>query len=112
MCGQDRARVTSPMSSYLQEWQNCKTLTNQFILAFVVQISIVIACIYFGAAARRNLEIWLALELCWAAIFVLTAIRLQRFECPRCGKRYFVGPRYHNVFARHCLNCGLQKYSD
>jgi hypothetical protein len=101
-----------PMSDYQSAWQKCTSLTNQFVFALVVQIVIVAASIYYSAAIRRNFATTGVLELCWIAVFFVTAIRLQSFRCPRCGEKFFVSSKYHNVFARRCLNCGLPKYSN
>jgi hypothetical protein len=99
------------MSDYHSAWEKCRSLTNQFVLAFIVQMLIVAASIYYSAAIRRNFTPTVVLELCWIVIFFVTAIRLQSFRCPRCGEKFFVSRRYHNVFARRCLNCGLPKFS-
>jgi len=99
------------MSNYQSAWEKCRSLTNQFVFAFIVQILIVAASIHYSAAIRRNFAPTVVLELCWIVVFFVTAIRLQGFRCPRCGEKFFVSPRYHNVFARRCLNCGLPKFS-
>ncbi|MGB6546424.1 MAG: hypothetical protein WBE97_12450 [Candidatus Acidiferrales bacterium] len=100
------------MSDYSQQWEACKKLSSQFLFAFVVELSIIVASICFSAAIRRNFVASLVLESLWVVVFFVTAIRLQNFRCPRCAEKFFASPRYHNVFARQCLNCGLQKYSN
>jgi hypothetical protein len=102
----------APMSDYEFAWQKCRSLTNQFVFALVVQILIVAASIHYSGAIRRNFAPTVALQLAWVVVVFVTGIRLQIFRCPRCGEKFFVSPAYyHNVFARRCLNCGLPKYS-
>jgi hypothetical protein len=48
----------------------------------------------------------------WMIFFVISGNRVMRFACPRCGKWYFAKWWYHNMFVRHCVHCGLRKYSD
>jgi hypothetical protein len=102
-----------PMSDYQYAWEKCRSLTNQFVFALIVQLLIIAASIYFTVAIRNNSVPVVALQVGWLAIFVAAAIRLHNLRCPRCGEKFFVSPGYyHNVFARRCLNCGLPKYSN
>jgi hypothetical protein len=96
------------MSDYQYAWEKCRSLTNQFVFALIVQVLIIAASIYFTAAIRHNFAPVVTLQLGWVAIFIATAIRLESFRCPRCGEKFFVSPGYyHNVFARDLFapNC-------
>jgi hypothetical protein len=100
------------MSDYQQNWEHYKTLRNQFSLAFAVQASIVIVFICFSDAVRSNLVPCIALEGFCTLLFIIAAIRLQKFRCPRCGELFFAAAYYHNVFAARCLHCELPKFSN
>ena len=43
----------------------------------------------------------------WALGALLVSIFLGRSPCPRCGRRFFLGPRGGAPFAGECQHCGL-----
>jgi len=45
----------------------------------------------------------------WMLGFVVVAVRLQRFPCPRCGHPFFMGSLSYWPFARQCRHCGLPR---
>jgi hypothetical protein len=48
----------------------------------------------------------------WIIAFVVVALRLQFFKCPRCSKRFFCTLWFNNPFAKKCAHCGLPKWSE
>jgi hypothetical protein len=53
----------------------------------------------------------------WFVAFCLTALWLQRFPCPRCGKPFlhpvFYGRERHKFLdMRQCIHCGLRSFGD
>ena len=52
------------------------------------------------------------LGLTWMIAFIVVAIRLQFFKCPRCHHKFFGSAGYSNPLARKCLHCGLPKWSE
>lgn len=48
----------------------------------------------------------------WMIGFVIVAIRLSLFRCPRCHHRFFTTWWHGNPLARKCLHCGLPKWSE
>lgn len=47
--------------------------------------------------------------LAWMLGFVVVAVRLQRFACPRCDRAFFVTSLSYWPFARECRHCGLAR---
>ena len=43
----------------------------------------------------------------WIASFIIAAIRIQWFRCPKCHEKFFSSFWYHNPYARKCVHCGL-----
>lgn len=48
----------------------------------------------------------------WFAAIFLATLCTGFFRCPRCGKRFFIGPGWFgvprsNVFSSRCLNCDI-----
>src|SRR2546428_14131174 len=48
----------------------------------------------------------------WMTAFVVVAIRLQFFRCPRCHRKFFGALLYSNPLAKKCVHCGLPKWSE
>ena len=48
----------------------------------------------------------------WMIGFVIMAIRMSLFRCPRCHHRFFSTWWHNNPLARKCLHCGLPKWSE
>jgi hypothetical protein len=48
----------------------------------------------------------------WMLVFVVVAIRLQLFKCPRCGLQFFKTFWSYNPFAKRCRHCGLPKWAN
>jgi hypothetical protein len=47
----------------------------------------------------------------WGIAFIIFGLRHSFFRCPRCGNFFFLKFPGNNSFARHCLHCGLPKWS-
>jgi antibiotic biosynthesis monooxygenase (ABM) superfamily enzyme len=45
------------------------------------------------------------------AAFVVVAIRLLFFRCPRCGNTFFLDCLRRDLFSRRCIHCGLPKWA-
>ena len=79
----------------------------------------------FGLLSNEHLSqrFWPIAAIMWAALFLLTALRLRYLRCPRCGKNYFgnfsalfggydsPGHKY-SLINKECANCGLRKVSN
>ncbi len=48
----------------------------------------------------------------WMVGFVIAALRLSLFRCPRCHHRFFCTWWLGNPLAQKCLHCGLPKWSE
>jgi|SRR5438270_5117107 len=101
--------------SMSDSWSAYRRRRNAFLLswlggAVVVAFFAFVAEQLLGRSAR---EISVALlAICWFAMFVAAAIRLQRYRCPRCGHPFFLrmwSPWW--PFARHCVHCHLTKWT-
>jgi hypothetical protein len=61
--------------------------------------------------AHRDVLIFLA-GAPWLAYAGYWLNRVSLWRCPRCERPFFVGRWYADHFSRHCVNCGLQKWSE
>jgi len=48
----------------------------------------------------------------WMVGFLIVAIRLSLFRCPRCRHPFFRVWWFNNPLARKCMHCRLPKWSD
>jgi hypothetical protein len=76
----------------------------------------------FGTAveeAAALVAITFFVAIGWIAAFAVTGYFKGNFVCPRCGENFFRrwDPRpwrqsfRSNIFARHCMHCGLPKWA-
>ena len=47
----------------------------------------------------------------WVPLYAVAVMWLHGFPCPRCSRPFFRKRLNRNMFARHCLHCGLPKGS-
>ncbi len=48
----------------------------------------------------------------WMLGFIIVAVRLTLFHCPRCGHPFFWVWWFNNPLARKCMHCRLPKWSE
>jgi len=67
---------------------------------------------FFGHSILIVLPVWIT----WIVSFFITLSWVQRFRCPRCGKR-FLPPMFDGrepqkfLYPKQCIHCGLPKWS-
>src|SRR5437867_2231180 len=64
----------------------------------------------FDRLSLRTAGFWI-LGPAWMICFLVGALRLQLFRCPRCHRPFFNAYWYGNPLARRCVHCGLPKWS-
>src|ERR1700685_592865 len=100
------------MSDYQAAWGRYRFWRNLAILALVgffpASFLARIVARYFSAPYLFSVII-----IGWALFVISTGAEVAYWPCPRCGKRFSSKWGLHlGVLARHCLHCGLPKYSD
>lgn len=64
----------------------------------------------FSLGWMRHGEVVLKiLSVSWIAAFLVVALRLSWFRCPRCQRTFFSTTWRYNPLARKCVHCGLRK---
>jgi len=93
-------------------WADYKRRRNWFFGAWLGGFLIVaILMIVISSLRLGEIPMYLV-AIAWAIAFVLAAVRLQLFLCPRCRCQFFRYSLYYNPFARRCVHCGLQKWAE
>ncbi len=102
---------------YAKEW---KRYTNSFVLL----IGLFVGYLPFGVIADYlidrllggNNTVMMIAAFTWMAAYGVAGLRFGSFRCPRCHEQFFCRKRFtffgfYNPFARHCWNCGLEKWA-
>lgn len=66
--------------------------------------------VVFGAGMLEgiwNVNVGNGALLGWGVAFFVANMPLALLRCPRCGERFFYGPRFSGITDR-CLHCGLR----
>lgn len=95
-------------SGYALQWQDLKLRKRAFYTAWLlgwIPVYGIAAVIYLLFHPTGD---WGFLTfILWATVFYGTGYHWSRFQCPRCGKRFFSRGFHSNSFSRKCLHCGL-----
>lgn len=110
------SRIDFQMSDYSRDWKAHRFWKRLPWFAFAITAALLFAMGQFSALQRREPLlpiVWLA----WVGCFVLANIRLARFVCPRCHKRFnsslFTGGiSLRRSLGKACGNCGLPLYAE
>jgi hypothetical protein len=105
------------MADYSKQWQEYKNLRNQVL----VMPGLILVVLLLGLVLKRLILSSLYLEIAaivigagiFAILFVV-ALRVEKWRCPRCGRRY-VSQWVSSVavfFAQCCANCHLRKFTN
>ncbi|MFL5612649.1 MAG: hypothetical protein ACJ796_03210 [Gemmatimonadaceae bacterium] len=107
----NRSATTAPSGLHAHAWREYRrrVRTGWLLLIGYVPLLALVALVSradYGAAFIFGIS-----GVIWAAIWIVTSLRLGRFRCPRCKREYFYKWPRQNGFARHCMHCGLRKWS-
>jgi hypothetical protein len=100
------------VSDYREQWTRYRFLRNLVLVAFVGAVPLVLLVGTIPGNSSWVEYVQGTALGAWFLGFVVAAVLLQTFRCPRCGKSFFQRALYHNAFAQKCMNCGLAKYSN
>ena len=96
---------------HTSEWSDYRKRRLQFFVAYLV-VCPSLALLAVGANQLAASEIIVALVIATGGIaFLVTALRLSAFVCPRCGKPFFHRGIAGNPLTRNCLHCNLPKWA-
>jgi hypothetical protein len=78
---------------------------------------ICVVCVILNFWRGAALFVLLLLIALWFVAFCVTALWLQRFPCPRCGKPFlhpfYCGRDRHKFLdMKQCIHCGLPWFGD
>jgi hypothetical protein len=103
---------------YAEGWKRYRKFRRRQLIVWLL----IFFCIAIGAILPHGVisQQWPGSEWLVAILitgmflfWIVSAIRLQLFRCPRCGER-FSGTWWYNLsfLARKCVHCKLPKFSD
>jgi hypothetical protein len=102
--------VEASGADYSREWADLRARRNVFWCALLLSPLISIGA---GVVALRVFHTdtpGFLFTITWIVIIGVCWLRFVLFECPQCHCRYFITWWYSNIFARHCVHCGLPKW--
>ena len=106
---------------YSQEWAELRRLRRRMVrvaaAGAVILVAVPLVTTYFSLSAAKI--IGLVLFAAWVVVllrFFFVSGEYVYWSRPRCGKPYHYLVRWYgrwnNLFARHCVHCGLPKWVD
>lgn len=101
----------SESPDYTSEWEDYSRRVRWFFGSWLGGFAVVgLLAAVLGRLAIAGLVLTI-LAVAWIALFIVLAVRLQLFKCPRCRQKFFMAFSHYNPFARRCVHCGLPKWS-
>src|SRR5690242_2009372 len=104
------------MDDYAPAWLEYKRARNEIALLFFLCVPL--SAVSTLMSIRPDHQwLWQALgpllSLLWFVAFVMMYVRLRRWPCPRCGKRFFSHCERRGIWlsSKRCWHCDLPKYS-
>jgi hypothetical protein len=95
-----------------QQWNEYKRRRNLFLLALLGYMPVVATLGSLIARVFHTETLFPIVAFGWMGFLAISALRLNCWPCPRCGKWFAATWWYRNPFARRCVHCGLPKYSN
>jgi hypothetical protein len=111
----DRAEIrdySALMIGVEQQWNEYKRRRNLFLFALVGYMPVVATLGSLIVRVFHTETLFLIVAFGWMGFLAISALRLNCWPCPRCGKWFGATWWYKNPFARRCVHCGLPKYSN
>ncbi|HLM60572.1 MAG TPA: hypothetical protein VK308_07205 [Pyrinomonadaceae bacterium] len=103
---------------FQKQWEEYRRLRNAQYIALIS--GLIIPNLMFLALRRSGMEpntatlllVFWSVVAAMAILFVI--FHFQRWVCPNCGKRFFVGSFWKRFPEQlsNCVNCNLPKYAD
>jgi 4-amino-4-deoxy-L-arabinose transferase-like glycosyltransferase len=99
-------------SRFASTWNDYRRRRRWFFGVWLGGFIIVASLAAFLAKLSLGDLAFAVLAPAWGLAFVVVAVRLQFFLCPRCHRHFSKAFWYGNPFARKCVHCGLPKWSE
>ena len=105
------------MVNYAPNWLVYRRLRNELVLFCFTSAPLFFLSILMTVRRDRP---WFwnglaeILSLLWYVGLLILYLRLRRWPCPRCGKRFYSHCERRGLWllTNHCWHCDLRKYSD
>ena len=113
--GLTQALGRMPNYSYVDAWSDYRRRVRWFwgvwLGGFMLAALLVLALSRTPIADAPIAEAaFIVIGAAWIAGFMIVAIRVQWFRCPRCHRQFFFSSfLYYNPYAGKCVHCGLPK---
>jgi hypothetical protein len=100
------------MGLYADAWERYRKLRNTAVLLWLGILPFIWALQLLHRMVLSE-EIFGALIVLYVLFWLVSAIRLEFFRCPRCGRPFSMTWWINLSFlARRCVHCGLKKFSE
>jgi hypothetical protein len=105
------------MKDYSREWRQYRKLRDLALGVLISASLLLISMVLIGPLETSRPVLLVAILVAAVVVFsaaIVTAIRVEGWGCPRCG-RSFVSKwrsKFGVFFVTECANCGLRKWSN
>ncbi len=96
-------------TTYEQQWREYR---KRWIILLIILFTSLPGVLLFALLLQRLLHSDIATSIAafaWMLAFLVAAIRIGTWPCPRCGKSFHSRWLIGNAFTGRCLHCGLPK---
>ena len=102
------------MGIYKDKWSKYRHQNKLVGLNLIVGLPVIVGlCLIARWLFKLDLSIiFPLLAAAWAICWGITAFKLVRFPCPRCGQAFLSNQQPKLQSTRYCSNCGLKLYED
>src|SRR5580704_4111680 len=97
-------------SNYSAAWQDYRRRVTWFFVIWLGGLPVVFILNYALMKVTNSDVPFGVMAIGVIVGFLVSAIRLSYFKCPRCNEPFFKTFFYHNPFASRCVHCQLPKH--
>ena len=105
------------MPDYTPNWLGYRRIRNGLVLFVFTSVPLLFFLLLLMSLRLGHPWFWNALaeilNLLWTVAFVVLYLRLRRWPCPRCGKRFYSHCERRGLWllTNRCWHCNLGKFS-
>ena len=100
------------MDEHADPWREYRKRRNLALFAFIAYLPVVFMTAWVSDRLIHTSGPAIVVMFGWLIFGAVANVRCQRFECPRCGKFFFIKYGwYEGRNHPHCVHCGLAKYT-
>jgi hypothetical protein len=105
------------MVDHRKQWREYRSLRNLTLAVAVLIIALALVGVVFEKFISIGSAWLIGLIAIGSGLFsatIVTAIKVENWKCPRCGKRFVSkwSSKWMIFFTERCANCGLAKFAD